>query len=302
MNNIVYHNLSEQGGIYRILNTANGRIYYGSTSCFRKRIKSHLRDLMADEHLNKFMQNDYNKCGNEVFLFEVVEQVEGDKEARLAREQFYIDQVYDNQKNCYNLVKQAKDNRGGTRNKEAPDPLTDGRCKSPTEEVKAKRTAGIVEAYKSPTLIEASRERAYKKWEGHSAGITVTHRDTQESVVINGSVRQFCLDRGLSYKAFNQLVTGKIKSSGGWYMGTVEPEYLERKGEVRSPLSAEHRAKIAGNKFKGIKLVNGNGEELVIEANVKEQCRTLGLSYTTLLKVIKGTCKSVNGWFYPTAT
>lgn len=161
-----------------------------------------------------------------------------------------------------------------------------------------KRRSALVQAYKDPELIEQSRQHALKQWSTHNANITVTHLETGESATIQGSVREFCLSRNLSYKAFNQLVNGKIKTSGGWYLGTSNspPEFVDRKGEKRAPLSSEHRAKIAGGKFTGGTLVNDQGEVLVVDTNVKEQCRVLGISYTTLLKVLNKICRTVNGW------
>jgi len=294
---IHYRNQSEFGGVYKITNILNGRVYIGSTSCFRKRAASHKCNLEANRHLNKFMQNDFNKSGTESFLFEVLEVVAGDKQERLDREQFYIDQWYDNQKNCYNLVKQARDTRSGTRNKKQIDPLTDNRCKPFSEERLAKHTAKLKDTWQDPKLKEGSRQNAIKQWSNQSVNnITVTNRVTGEKVIITGSVRQFCLERGISYKAFHQLVKGKLKSSGGWYMGEDEPVYIDQTGGKREPLSKEHRAKIAGGKFAGRKLVRDDGEELLLGSNIKEQCRELGLPYTTLLKVLSGRCKQVCGY------
>ncbi len=218
----IYENKAELGGIYRIVNTTNGRIYIGSTSCFRKRAKGHYNDLLANRHLNAFLQNDWNKCGSDAFEFEVVEVVFGAKEVRLEREQHFIDQFYDYQKNCYNLVKEAQDNRGGTRNKQAINPETDGRCKTPSSEVLAKRSEGIKKAMQSPEYRAACAQRAKEiRWKDHSANIIVVNLSTGEIVTIEGSLRQWCLDRGLSYKSFHLLVKGKVKSSGGWCLPTA---------------------------------------------------------------------------------
>lgn len=292
----IFYDKANMGGVYKITNISNGRIYIGSTSRFRTRAQSHSNNLVANRHLNKFLQNDFNKCGNDAFIFEVVEVVEGTKKDRLDKEQIYIDRFYDGQKNCYNLVREAKDNRGGTRNKKQIDPLTDGRCKPFSEERKAKHTEKLKEVWADPELKEISRQNSLKRWEGHSANIVVSHKETGEKVLISGSVKQFCLERGLSYKAFNQLVKGKIKSSGGWYLGEEKPVYVDRHGEKRKPLTPEQRNKHSSGKYAGIKLVNADGNELVIATNVKEQCRELGMHYTTLLKVLKGICKTVNGY------
>jgi len=292
----VFFDKGNEGGIYKIINIDNGRIYIGSTSRFKTRAYSHSNNLKANRHLNKFMQSDFNKTGADSFLFEVLEVVVGDKQERLDREQFYIDQWYDNQKNCYNLAKEAKDTRGGTRNKKQIDHTTDGRCKPFTEERLAQHSAKLKETWQDPVLKESSRQNAIKQWSKHSANITVTNKTTGEKVVIDGSIRQFCLDKGLSYKAFHQLVKGKIKSSGGWFIGETEPEYISQKGQVRKPLSKEHREKIAGGRYMGIKLVNEQGAEIILGNNIKQQCRELGLCYSTLLKVLNGICYSVSGY------
>lgn len=293
----MFHDKANEGGIYKIINLQNGRIYIGSTYRFKDRARSHKTELEAGRHLNKFLQNDYNKCGSEVFLFEVIEIVINDKKTRIEREQFHIDQWYDNQKNCYNLVPYAMDSRGGSRNKKQIDPLTDGRCKPFNEDRRAKHTAKLKEVWQDSELKELSRQNAYKQWQEQSQNnITVTNKETGEKVIINGSVRQFCLDRGLSYKAFHQLVKGKLKSSGGWFMEEEEPEYVSQKGQVRKTLSEEHKQKIAGGKFTGQKLINDNNEQITMSFNVKQQCRELKLPYTTLLKVLKKECKSVCGY------
>lgn len=294
---IYYRNQSENGGVYKITNIQNGRVYIGSTSCFRKRARSHMCDLEANRHLNRFMQNDFNKCKTESFLFEVLETVVGDKQERLLREQFYINQFYDDQHNCYNLVKEARDTRSGTRNKKQADPLTDKRFQPHTEEHKQKQAEGLKKTWSQEEYREMSRKRAYeKRWKDHSANILVTNKETGEKVVISGSVRQFCLDRGLSYKAFHQLVKGIIKSSGGWFIGEEEPTYIDQKGQKRGPISIEHRAKLGSGKFIGKRLIRDNGEEIIIDKNVKAQCRELDIPYTTLLKVLNGECKSVCGY------
>lgn len=213
----IFNDKANLAGVYKITNIQNGRIYIGSTSRFKTRAYSHNNDLIAKRHLNKFLQNDYNKCGSENFIFEVVEVVFGNRNERIEREQYFINQFYDEQKNCYNLVREARDNRGGTRNKKQFDPLTDGRCKPKTEEQLKKLSESLTQTWQQPEYRELSRQNAYEnRWKNHSANITVTNKKTGEKVVINGSVRQFCIDRNISYKAFNQLINGKIKSSGGW--------------------------------------------------------------------------------------
>lgn len=212
----LFSDKANEGGIYKIVNINNGRIYIGSTYRFKKRAYLHKNDLVKGRHKNTFLQNDFSKCGEDAFLFEVLEVVRGEENDRLIREQFFIDQHYDNQKNCYNLEKKAGLTRKNNKNKNTYDPTTDGRSKSKTEEWRKVTSEKNKEFWNQPEMRKFASERAKKKWANHSANIEVVHIETNEKILIEGSIRQFCLNRGISYKAFHLMVKGYTKSSAGW--------------------------------------------------------------------------------------
>lgn len=292
------------GGVYRILNKLNGRVYIGSTSRFKDRARKHINDLKANRHQNMFMQNDFNKCGEDCFVFEVIEVITTDiKEDRLLCEQRFIDQFYDNQKNCYNITPRANDIRG-KRNGKAINPETDRRCRPKSEAHKQAIGEGSKAAWEDPTYRATVVEKIKRSWAKRSevverGPVTVTNIKTGESITIEGSFRGFCTERNLSYKAFHQMISGKIKTSGGWYVGTADnrPEYVSQVGQKRKPLSAEHRNKIAGGKFRGVELLHEpTGEVCKLGDNVKAWALSKGLHYTTVIKVLGGKCKSCGGW------
>lgn len=213
----IYHDKSNLGGVYRIVNLKTGKFYYGSTALFRKRFKSHKATLEAGTHTNIFMLNEYKKHGPDGFVFEVIEEVEDSLTRRLAAEQVYLDKYYDSQKECMNLRNQACDSRTGKRANEPVNRLTDKRCKSPTAVVKAKRAqASAIEKRTPEARARAAENCKNGMWAGHSAGVTLVNVATQETVEVTGSLREFALQRGLSYKALHLMVRGKTKSSGGW--------------------------------------------------------------------------------------
>ena len=94
---------SLKSGVYKITNKINGRIYIGSAKEFKRRCNQHRIGLIKKKHTNKFLQADFNKCGEDAFVFEVIEVVEGPQENRLLIEQTYIKNYYDDQDQCYNL-------------------------------------------------------------------------------------------------------------------------------------------------------------------------------------------------------
>lgn len=102
-----YDGKSLKGGVYKLVNKFNSRIYYGSAKEFKERWKNHEWSLISGKHHNRFLQADFIKCGTDVFVFEVVEVVEGDKLARTTAEQKYLNEYYDSGKLCYNLIKET---------------------------------------------------------------------------------------------------------------------------------------------------------------------------------------------------
>ena len=83
---------NKNGGIYRICGPDN-KVYIGSTKQFRSRTKGHLYSLLRGDHISKTMQADWDKFGESVFRFEIVEVI-NDPEQRLVREQELLAQLF----------------------------------------------------------------------------------------------------------------------------------------------------------------------------------------------------------------
>jgi group I intron endonuclease len=87
---------------YLIFNTKNNRIYIGSSVDVYKRFKSHKSHLRHGKHANKYLQNDWNKCGEDVFLF-VILNISKTSMHVLQEEQVLIDMFWDKTDKCYNI-------------------------------------------------------------------------------------------------------------------------------------------------------------------------------------------------------
>ena len=77
------------GGCYKIVNKITGEFYIGSSSNISNRFKKHKLALDNNRHINKHLQNSYNKHGKDSFDFEIIIKTE-DKDL-LIFEQYYID-------------------------------------------------------------------------------------------------------------------------------------------------------------------------------------------------------------------
>ena len=76
-------------GIYKI--KINDKIYIGSALNIRHRLKTHLTTLKNQTHHNRTMQNLFNKYGENLIYFELIEEC--DKDVRITQEKYYIDSL-----------------------------------------------------------------------------------------------------------------------------------------------------------------------------------------------------------------
>lgn len=67
--------LTNVWGIYKILNTVNGKFYIGSSTNLRKRLYEHYRELTLGIHTNKHLQAAWIKYGKEGFKFQILETI-----------------------------------------------------------------------------------------------------------------------------------------------------------------------------------------------------------------------------------
>lgn len=82
------NSFKQKPGIYRITNVLNNKNYIGSSINISARISSHKLTLKNKKHHNVHLQNSYNKYGNTVFEFAVIEYCK--EEELLKKEEYHI--------------------------------------------------------------------------------------------------------------------------------------------------------------------------------------------------------------------
>lgn len=76
-------------GIYQIRNVENNWRYIGQSIDILSRWKNHRSALLNNKHSNLLLQYDWNKYGEEVFIFEILEAVKEPKQL-IAKENKWI--------------------------------------------------------------------------------------------------------------------------------------------------------------------------------------------------------------------
>lgn len=94
-------------GIYRIVNTINGKQYIGSSVDVEKRWNVHRCSFRKNKHHSPYLQKSWNKYGEDSFVFEIILDVEN-KNDLIAWEQIWINAL----KPEYNVLPTAGSSLG----------------------------------------------------------------------------------------------------------------------------------------------------------------------------------------------
>lgn len=97
--------------IYRITNMADGKYYIGSAESFARREWQHKYDLRRGVHKNPKLQAAWNKHGEEMFVFEVIEEVAEGINVLQIEDTYLVKCV--GKVECYNINPSAESPRTG---------------------------------------------------------------------------------------------------------------------------------------------------------------------------------------------
>lgn len=291
-----YEGHSLKSGIYKITNKLNGRIYVGSAKEFKVRWKSHTYSLRAKKHSNRYLQADFDKCGEEAFMFEVLEVTEGkSKEERLLVEEGYLKQHYDSGDKCYNLCARAISREGF----KAKDP----------EETRLKHSESSKkmwqnEAYRQ-NQVEVQRVRMVEQWQ--DAGMRektlqgMREAAKRPEVIENRSKAQRGKKISESQKQFLRETVGAV-SKERWkspeYKEMVRARMLERwRNDPELRKRQSENIKRTTVSAKTYVLRNPVGEVITI-VNLEDYCVNYPTKLTShcLSKLYRGIIDTYKGW------
>jgi group I intron endonuclease len=210
-------------GVYLIVcNTDNTRRYYGSAVDIQARWRAHRDDLTRGRHVNKKLQNCWNKYGDTSFTWTVVEECS--KNNLLIVEQKYLDQNFAEPKQCLNIARYAG----------AP-----MRGRTATEETRRKISA----AQKGKVIPdEVKRKMRKPKPKGHGAAVSAALTGIRHPPERRAKARIAQKSRGV---VGEDMVTGTVvrfdslmaaRRTGGFdpshITRCIQGEYKQHKGFV----------------------------------------------------------------------
>lgn len=235
-------------GIYRIVNTKNGKCYVGSALSGNKRREEHKNDLKSNRHHNRYLQNAWNKHGEECFKFEVL--LYCDRENLLFYEQRAIDVYQSADGRGYNLSPTAGSTLGMEFTEEAKKKISESlmgnipwnKGKPWSDEMKLK----LSKAHKGQVSWSKGKTGVYskdtiKKMSEARKGVVPWNKG-KTGVYSEGTRRKMseaCIGRPSPNKGKSPSEEARQK------MREAKENYIPwNKGKKTGTLSEEHRRKI----------------------------------------------------------
>lgn len=233
-----------KSGIYKILNKITNKFYIGSAADIKARWSVHKRRLRTNLHDNEYLQNAWNKHGEENFLFEIIEICE--KQNLILLEQKYLDDYKCWDRDIgYNIAKIAGNTTGCFHSQESKD-LIKKNNKAATEEVRQKMKDywSIPENRKSQSekrkqylslkqnrdklsqsKIEFYKNNPDKKLYGNknpSYGLKFRNKYVERVDPITGEIKEYKSVRDVSKEGFDsstvsKVCKGKLNTHKGYY-------------------------------------------------------------------------------------
>lgn len=217
-------------GIYAIYSKSTNKRYIGMTrhsEGFHGRWEDHRTLLRVNNHDNKYLQNSYNKHGENDFYFKIIEVLTQNDELMGEREWFWVEKLESMyNKNGWNIDKRDYRHKRIANRKaigshfktfQLIDPS--GKTITATGINKFARETGIP----APAIINLlnGKTKSYMGYKStnpdfHVKKIVHKLRSPCGEIVEFNSIRDFCKKYYLSFGCIQPLLKGKIKQSNGW--------------------------------------------------------------------------------------
>lgn len=268
---------SKKGGVYKITNLKNGKIYIGSAKEFKRRASQHASSLRNNKHQNKHLQASFWKHGEDNFLFEVLEVVDGNKGERFKIEQKWIDK----------LIKEGKWEQ--TFNFKKKTVQKERSCFSKTPEETKKKMS---KSQRGRKLSEETKRKiglAHKGKEISLAQRKILSKSTT-SWWNNKLFRQNVIDKRTGSK-HSEETKKRMRASqkNSWQ---DETRRINLSNTIRKLWdSGDHRKKIC----KQYKLLSPAGR-IIHVTDMPKFCQENGLNYSTMRVMLTGRCKTYKGY------
>jgi group I intron endonuclease len=200
--------LQSNPGIYKITNTVSGKIYVGCASDVRTRINGHLYDLRKEKHKNSYLQKAWIKYGEEVFIFETIEECSIDN--LHVREHYWVNELKCLDRSIGYNIKPTDPNSCSIHSEETKEKLRQANKGRKPSELCIQKLKERTLSPEHKDLLKRSREVIdFKKVHRLKRGKKIIDESTG---IIYSSLAEVCELLGVTKGFFSRILLGKRKN------------------------------------------------------------------------------------------
>lgn len=272
-----YHatQLPNTSGIYRITCTSTEKIYIGSAINLRNRWQDHRKCLRRNNHINKKLQNAWNKYGEKSFAIDVLELIPL-PELLIIREQYWFDTLKPFGSNGFNIAINAGSSLG---------------LKHSPETIEKLRAIRSTQADFTPEALQKMHKRmignthllGHKHTEDTRKKMSQTQKGRTHSPETKEKIRTRRIGKTWSAEA-RAGASATHMGKPGTFLGKKHSDKSREKMQVAH-----------ANEMKTIIAIAPDGTEYVVHG-IRQFCRDHGLYSVSLRRVAKGEQSNHKGW------
>jgi len=291
--------------IYQIRNVRNNKIYIGSCLSITKRLGVHNTNLRKGR-ASPYLQKEYLKYFDS-FEMRVLEHCTVDNIVQ--REQYWLDQYYDNQNECYNINPTAYSNLGLKLSEQTKQKLSNSKKKLSVDLIDPNgKFVSVVNLrkfciennifYSHLLQLRKGKVKTCKGWRlainkdipyipakdllaqklQKVYDVRVVCPNNKEYGPIT-NLRAFCREHGINDKNFRSMINGYAKICQGWRL-------LENKHITKDSIKTDRISKIS-NTY-DVRIQSPTNKVFGPISNLNQFCKEHGLSQSSMHDLIKG--------------
>lgn len=252
--------LKKEIGVYRIVNLVNGHVYIGQTKeGFQRRFWLHRWQLRNGSHDNPYLQNAWDKYGEDNFEFQVLEVLDADK---IDDREIYWIAYYRENGGCYSI-------------QDGGQPMIIWQNISPEArkrvgELNRKRMTGS--KLSQETRLKMSKSRKGKHPVRCNDLLTIDEAQLVKKMLVSGvSPSEIVRHANVPYKAINGIISKNHYESvivDGW-----DEYYAKRKASSKHRLTQEQISALVSDVSNGMSVLDAAKKYNVGECSVRRHVR-----------------------------
>ena len=201
--------IEKKSGVYKITNILNGKFYVGSSITMNERWQQHRKKLIKGEHHSSKLQNSWNKNGESVFEFSIIEECQPIKEILLSREQYWIDKLNACGPNGYNIAKIVMSPMLGRKHTQETKEKLSILAKNPSKETRIKMS----DARKGHEVTTETREKISSARNGRKVSEETRIKNTLAATNPSQETRKKMSDSAKNRPPISEVTRQKMRDA-----------------------------------------------------------------------------------------